>query len=116
MPKRTTAQFGHSLLHDPVVAGLLRQVQRAARDVVGGQDLALRHLAALLVGLDLPLGGVEAISRVTQEDHAKHRHEVVARSELGIGAEVIRGLPEVTLKFLNIFECVVSHGLQTLSL
>src|SRR5688572_8515475 len=38
-------------------------------DIVGRQDLALGHLPAGLVDLDLPVGSVEAVGRVAQEDH-----------------------------------------------
>jgi hypothetical protein len=47
-----------------------------------------------LVGLDLPVGRVEAIRRVAQEDHPEHWHEVVTGGELGVGAEVVGSLPE----------------------
>ncbi len=37
------------------------------------------------------------------EYHTRHRHEVVARGELGVGAQIVRGLPEVGFEFLDIF-------------
>src|SRR2546430_6400366 len=67
-------------------------------------------LAARLVGLDLPLRHLEPVRRVPEEDHAQHRHEVVARGELGVGAEVVRGLPEGGLELLKILVGAAGHA------
>jgi hypothetical protein len=40
---------------------------------------------------------------MAQEDHAQHRHEVVAGGQLRVGAQVIRGFPQVAFKLLDIF-------------
>ena len=97
------------LLHDPVVVGLLGQVEGAARDVVSRQDLALRHRTARLVGFDLPVCSLETIGRVTEEDYPQHRHEVVTRRELRVGPEVVCGLPEVGFELLDVVEGVAIH-------
>lgn len=57
-----------------------------------------------MVGFDLPVGGLEAVGGVAQEDHPQHGHEVVAGGELGVGAQVVRGLPEVGFEFFDVFE------------
>ena len=54
--------------------------------------------------------GLEAVGRVPEEDHAQHGHEVVAGGELGVGAEVVRGLPEVGFELLDVFEGSVVLG------
>ena len=107
---RKIGTAGGSLLHDEVVLRRRGQVERAARDVVGRQDLAPGHLAARLVGLDLPVCRVEAIGGVAEEDDPQHGHEVVAGSEFGVGAEVIGGLPEVGFELLDVLEGVARHG------
>ena len=94
---------------------ILRKVQRAAGDVVVRQHLALRHLAAGLVGLDLPVCCVEAVGGMAKEDHAQHRHEVVAGGKFRVVAEVVRRLPEVGLEFLDVLEGVVTHAVEILS-
>ena len=99
-------------VHDGVVAGRLRQPERAAAQVVGREHLALGHPAGCLFLLDLPVRSLEAVGRMAQEDHAQHRHEVIAGGELGIGAEVVRGLPEVGFELLDVFEAVVGHAAQ----
>jgi hypothetical protein len=43
---------------------------------------------------------------VSQEDHAKHGHEVVAGGELGVGAQVIGRFPQVSFELLDIPEGV----------
>ena len=58
------------------------------------------------------MGGIETVGRMAQEDHAQYRHEVVAGGELGIGAEVIGGFPEVGFELLDILEGVVGHAAQ----
>ena len=108
-----TRQVGSAhggLLHDPVVAGFLRQPERTAAQVVGGLDLALRHLAGGLVFLNLPGRCLEAVGSVAQEDHAQDGHEVVAGGQLGVGAEVVGGLPEVGFELFYAFESVDTHA------
>ena len=108
-PGQVSAADG-GLLHDRVVASGLRQIERAARDVVGRQHLALRHLAAGLVGVDLPMCRLETVGRVAQEDHAQHRHEVVAGVELGVGAQIVRRRPQVGLEFFDVLVGVSAHA------
>ena len=95
-----SAGIGRGLVHDVIVAGRLGEPEGAAADVVGGLHLAgLGILPAAWSACDLPGGGVEAVGGVAQEDDAQDGHEVFAGGELGIGAEIIRGLPEVRFKF-----------------
>lgn len=63
-----------------------------------------------LVGFDLLGGGLEAVGGVAEEDDAEHRHEVVAGGELGVGAEVVRGLPEVGFELVDVLEGAAVHG------
>ena len=74
------------LLHNPIVAGRLGQIERAASHIVGRQHPSRRHLAAGLVGFDLSPSCLEPVGCMPQEDHPQHRHEVVAGGQLGIGA------------------------------
>ena len=90
-------------------------VQRVAGDVVGGENLALRHFAAGFVSPDLLICRLKAVGGETEENHAQHRHEVVAGSEFRVGAEVFRGLPEVGLEFFDVLEGVVAHAVAFLS-
>ena len=76
-PGQVGAAHG-GLLHDPVVASLLRQIERTARDVVCRKHSALGHLAACLVGFDLSVCGIEAVGRMSKKNHPEHRHEVIA--------------------------------------
>jgi hypothetical protein len=39
---------------------------------------------------------------MAQEDHAQHRHEVIAGGELRIGAQVICGFPQVGFQLLDV--------------
>ncbi len=48
--------------------------------------------------------------------HPQHGHEVVAGGELGVGAKVVRGLPEVGFDFLDAFEGLVGHAEAMFSL
>lgn len=66
------------LLHNPVVLGLLGQVERAPRDVVRRQNLTPGHLAAGAVCLDLFVCGIKTIGGVTEKDHSQHRHKIIA--------------------------------------
>jgi hypothetical protein len=45
-----------------------------------------------------------------KKDDTEHGHEVVAGRELRISPKIIRRLPEVGFKFLDIFEGILSHG------
>lgn len=74
----TTA--GGGLLHDPIVASILREPQRTAPEIVGGQHLSLGHLAGRLLYLDLGRSRFKAIGCVTEENYPQDRHEVVAGS------------------------------------
>ena len=93
---------GRGLVHDVVVASRLREPEGAAADVVGGLDLPPGHAAGGLVVLDLSGGGVEAVGGVAEEDDAQDGHEVVAGGELGIGAEIVGGFPEVGFELLEV--------------
>ena len=102
------------LLHDPVVARRFWQPQGAAAQVVGGQQVAPGHAAGGLIRLDLPRRCLEAIGRMAQEDHAQHRHKIIAGSQLGVGTEVVRRLPEVSFEFFDVFEGV-GHAMAAFS-
>ena len=104
------AAAGGGLLHDPVVAGVLRQPERTAPEIVGRLHLALGHLAGRLIFLDLVVGRLKAIGGVTEKDHAQDRHEVVAGGELRVGAEVVRGFPEVGFELFDVIEGFVGHA------
>ena len=55
------------------------------------------------------MSSLKAVSRVTQEDHAQHRHEVVARGELRVSAEVVSRLPQIGFELLDVLESLVGH-------
>jgi len=38
---------------------------------------------------------LQAVGRVPQENDPEHRHEVIARSELRVRAEIVRGSPQI---------------------
>lgn len=50
------------------------------------------------------------MGRVAEENHAQHRHKVLAVGEVGVGAEFVSGLPEVGFELLDVFEGVASHA------
>jgi hypothetical protein len=52
------------------------------------------------------MGSVESVGSVPKEYHAQDRHEVIARRELRVGAEVVRGFPEIVFQLLDVFEGV----------
>jgi hypothetical protein len=54
-----------------------------------------------LVGLDGTQGLVVAIRGVPEEDDAEHRHAVFAGGELGVGAEVVGGLPQIGFELFD---------------
>ena len=85
--------------HDDIIASGLGQEERTAADVIGGLHFAFGHPARGLIVSDLLCSRVEAIGGVTQKDDAQHGHEIVAGRELGIGAEIVCGFPEVGFKF-----------------
>jgi len=89
-------------LQQGIKLGLLRQHHGAPLDEIGLHQRTLRHPAGGLVGLDCDLGGVIAVGCVAQEDHAQHRHRVFAGSQLGVGAELVGGLPEAGLDLLDL--------------
>ena len=66
-----------------------------------------------LVSLDLAGGGLEPVGGVAQEDHTQHRHAVLAGGELGIGAELVRRLPQVIFQFRDIAQRAVQHHYGT---
>ena len=103
------AAAGGGLLHDPVVASVLREPQRTAPEIVGGQHLSLGHLAGRLILLDLSRSRFKAIGRVAEEDHPQDRHEVVAGGKLRVGAEVVRRFPEVGFELFDVIEGFVGH-------
>ena len=91
-----------------VVTGFLRQHERATFFEIGGGQRALGHFPCGLVRLDFAQSGVVSVRRVAQEDDAQHRHTIFAGGQLGIGAEIVGGIPEIGFQMLNIGE--VRHG------
>jgi hypothetical protein len=61
---------------------------------------------ACLVGFDLTVCSFEPIGCMPEKDYTENRHEIVARSEFRIGAEIVRSFPEILLELFNIFECI----------
>ena len=91
---------------DPVVSGHLGEVKGPTGHVVGRQHLAPRHLPAGSVRLNLAVGRFEPVGCMPEEDHPEDGHEVVARRQLGVGAKVVRRLPEVRFELLDVVERV----------
>jgi hypothetical protein len=69
-----------------------------------------RHFAGRLILLYLGLRSFKAIRRVAEKDHAQDRHEVIAGSKLGVGAEVVCCFPEVGFELFDVFEGLVGHA------
>jgi hypothetical protein len=51
----------------------------------------------------------EAVGRMAQEDHAQHRHKIIAGCQLGVGTEVVRRLPEVSFEFFDVLRRCQSY-------
>jgi hypothetical protein len=53
--------------------------------------------------------GLSGLPGVSQEDHAEHRHGVLAGGQLGVGAELVGGLPEAGFDLFNVLKGVPCH-------
>jgi hypothetical protein len=42
---------------------------------------------------------LEAVDCMVQKDYTHHQHKIIAGSQLGVGTEVVRRLPEVSFGF-----------------
>ena len=75
-------------------------------------ERALGHFAGGLVLGDLAAGGVVAIGGVPQEDDAQHGHAVFAGGQLGVGAQIVGGLPEkLSSQLLQTFRVIAASWL-----
>jgi len=83
--------------------------QRPAFFEIGIDRRALRHFTGGLVRLDFAQSHVVAVRGVAQEDDAQHRHTVFPCRQLGVGAEIISGVPEIGFQMLDVSE--VRHGI-----
>jgi hypothetical protein len=54
------------------------------------------------VGFDCGQVGLESVIGVAQEDQAQHRHRVFGGGELGIGAQLVCGLPQFVFELLHV--------------
>ena len=66
-------------------------------------------LAGGLFRLDLAADRVVAVGGVTQKNAVEHRHAVFARRQVGIGAQLIGGLPKVGFDLVNALERACRH-------
>jgi hypothetical protein len=52
--------------------------------------------------LDFAQSHVVAIRGVAQEDDAQHRHTILASGQLGVGTEIVGGIPEISFQMLDV--------------
>jgi hypothetical protein len=84
-----------------VDGGLALEAEPYQRLTLGG-----RHLRRD-VSLDLGQVGLETVVRVAQKDQAEHRHRVFGGGELGVGAQLVGGLPEFVFELLHVHSIVL---------
>jgi hypothetical protein len=108
------APTGRRFVHNDVITRPFREPECAPAHVVCVYRSPLGHPAGSLILLNLPGRSLEAVRRVPKEDDPQHRHEVIAGRELRISPKIICRFPEVALKFLNIFEGILIHGVKDL--
>ena len=75
--------------------------------------MAPGHTAGGLIRLDLVRRASKRLA-AWREDHAQHWHKVIAGSQLGVGTEVVRRLPEVSFEFFDVFEGI-GHAMAAFS-
>src|SRR5207244_13007334 len=99
-----TSSVDRRLCHDVVVPRDFWEPQCASPDVIFGLDSALRHSTSGLVLLNLLMRSLKTIRCVPQKNDTQYGHEVIARSQLRIGSQIIRSFPKIGFEWSSINE------------
>ena len=122
---RDASQVGHDRMHgrdqcaaqagprrqveQGVVACGLGQHQSAALDEVALDQRTLGASARRLRGLNGLQGGLLTVDGVPQKNHAQHGHGIFGGREVGVGPELIGGVPQAGFNLRDVVEGVGGH-------
>ncbi|HEX9047703.1 MAG TPA: hypothetical protein VF988_11820 [Verrucomicrobiae bacterium] len=63
-----------------------------------------------MIGFDLRRGSGEAVGGMAQKNNAQNGHKIGIGRQLGIGAEIIRGIPEISFKLRKVIHLNFNSG------